>query len=135
MKDNDSPSMTTTSKKMLADTFIPDEDLRFVERCEPYTICQTRNWILSSGTDMETKQLFSTEDWTEMLKNFENEIEIIKEDIPDIIYLFFDKVEQNNEKNENIMMDYSTGNRSKAMITLNEQDKTYMIEIKRVVLT
>ena len=47
-----------------------------------------------TGSHQETKQLFTTEDWTEMLKSFEDEIEIIKENIPDVIYLFFDEVEQ-----------------------------------------
>src|SRR3954452_19798304 len=47
-----------------------------------------------TGTHPETKQLFSTDDWTEMLKSFEDEIETIEEDIPDVVYLFFDEIEQ-----------------------------------------
>ncbi|PKY61654.1 hypothetical protein RhiirA4_486930 [Rhizophagus irregularis] len=59
-----------------------------------------------TGTHPETKQLFSTEDWTEMLKSFEDEIETIEEDIPDVVCLFFDEIEQiikNNEKSEDIV--------------------------------
>ncbi|CAG8733737.1 8873_t:CDS:2, partial [Cetraspora pellucida] len=47
-----------------------------------------------TGTHPETKQLFSTDDWTEMLKSFEDEIETIEENIPDVVYLFFDEIEE-----------------------------------------
>ncbi|CAG8618305.1 12724_t:CDS:10 [Funneliformis mosseae] len=95
-----------------------------------------------TGTHSETKQLFSTEDWTEMLKSFEDEIETIEEDIPDVVYLFFDEIEQiikNNEKSEDIVTEIdgisSQKIEAKHEITLGEQDKAYMNEIKRAVLT
>jgi hypothetical protein len=116
-----------------------------------------------TGSHQETKQLFTTEDWTEMLKSFEDEIEIIKEDIPDVVYWFFDKVEQvanddqfllhlefayvirsfqiikNNENSEDIVTAIdgisSREIEAKHKITLTTQDITYMTEIKRAVLT
>ncbi|RIA98438.1 hypothetical protein C1645_731660 [Glomus cerebriforme] len=94
-----------------------------------------------TGTHPETKQLFSTVDWTEMLKSFEDEIEI-KEDIPDVVYLFFDEVEQiikDVEESGNIVTEIGeiSSRKIKATykITLNEQDKAYINEIKRAVLT
>ncbi|CAG8660070.1 1527_t:CDS:2 [Acaulospora morrowiae] len=95
-----------------------------------------------TGTHQETKQLFSPDDWTEMLKSFEDEIEIIEEDIPDAVFLFFDEIEQvikNNEKSEDILMGIdeisSQKIEAKYEITLGEQDKAYIFEIKRAVLT
>ncbi|CAI2161970.1 5049_t:CDS:2 [Funneliformis geosporum] len=61
-----------------------------------------------TGTHPEIKQLFSAEDWNEMLKSFENKIETIEKDIPDVVYLFFDEIEQiikNNGKSEDIIME------------------------------
>ncbi|CAG8567708.1 6956_t:CDS:2 [Scutellospora calospora] len=95
-----------------------------------------------TGSHQETKQLFTTDDWTEMLKSFEDEIEIIKEDIPDVIYLFFDEVQQivkNNENGEGIATAIDGISfreiEEKYKITLSSQDIAYMIEIKRAVLT
>ncbi|CAB5392637.1 unnamed protein product [Rhizophagus irregularis] len=95
-----------------------------------------------TGTHPETKQLFSTEDWTEMLKSFKDEIETIEEVIPDVVYLFFDEIEQiikNNEKSEDIVTEIdrisSQKIEAKHKITLGEQNKAYMIEIKKAVLT
>ncbi|CAG8589817.1 23003_t:CDS:2 [Cetraspora pellucida] len=95
-----------------------------------------------TGTHPETKQLFSTEDWTEMLKSFEDEIETIEENIPDVVYLFFDEIEQiikNNERSEDIVTKIdgisSQKIEAKYEITLDEQDKDYIFEIKRAVLT
>ncbi|CAG8617534.1 7643_t:CDS:2, partial [Paraglomus occultum] len=95
-----------------------------------------------TGTHPETKQLFSTEDWTEMLKSFEDEIETVEENIPDVVYLFFNEIEQiikNNEKSEDIVAEIdeisSQKIEAKHEITLGEQDKAYLIEIKRAVLT
>ncbi|CAB4482561.1 unnamed protein product [Rhizophagus irregularis] len=77
-----------------------------------------------------------------MLKSFEDEIETIEEDIPDVVCLFFDEIEQiikNNEKSEDIVMEIdgisSRKIEAKYKITLGKQDKAYMIEIKRAVLT
>ncbi|RGB30530.1 hypothetical protein C1646_817869 [Rhizophagus diaphanus] len=115
-----------------------------------------------TGSHQETKQLFTTEDWTEMLKSFEDEIEIIKEDIPDVIFLFFDEVQQvmminfllrlefahiirsfqivkNNENSEGFVTAIDRISlreiEEKHEITLSTQDIAYMIEIKRAVLT
>ncbi|CAI2189388.1 8869_t:CDS:2, partial [Funneliformis geosporum] len=95
-----------------------------------------------TGSYQETKQLFTTEDWTEMLKSFEDEIEIIKEDIPDVIYLFFNEVQQivkNNENSEGVVTAIDGVSlreiEEKYEITLSSQDIAYMIEIKRAVLT
>nr|CAG8514004.1 8424_t:CDS:2 [Entrophospora candida] len=41
-----------------------------------------------------------------MIKSFEDEIEFNKEDIPDVLYLFFDEVEliiRSNERSEDII--------------------------------
>ncbi|CAG8503042.1 9582_t:CDS:2 [Paraglomus occultum] len=83
------------------DILVPDEGFKFVERHEPDTISRTKRRIYQvepipvyweivdlTGTHPETK-LFSTKDWTEMLKSFEDEIETIEENIPDVVYLFF----------------------------------------------
>jgi hypothetical protein len=42
----------------------------------------------------ETKKLFTTEDWNKMLKSFKDEIEIIEEDIPNAVYLFFNEIKE-----------------------------------------
>ncbi|CAG8565721.1 15492_t:CDS:2, partial [Racocetra fulgida] len=89
-----------------------------------------------TGSHVETRQLFTTEDWNEMLKSFEDEVEIIEHDIPNVIYLLFDEVEQiikDNEKNEAIVLAIDNISlqeiESKHKIILSEQDKVNMIEI------
>ncbi|CAG8789447.1 27550_t:CDS:2, partial [Dentiscutata erythropus] len=116
------PTMSMSTQAFI-DVSIQNDDLKFVEKNEPKSVGWIKHWILSSGTDIdqiladyrckipesqkcikllkETSQLFTTEDWTEMLKSLEDKIEIVKDDIPDIIYLFFDK---NNENSKNIVI-------------------------------
>ncbi|CAB4482006.1 unnamed protein product [Rhizophagus irregularis] len=95
-----------------------------------------------TGSHTETKKLFTTEDWNEMLKSFEDEIEVIEEDIPDAVYLFFDEIDEiikTDGKNEAIVTAIDGISlqelEAKHKITLSERDKAYMIEVKRAVLT
>ncbi|CAI2170716.1 1783_t:CDS:2, partial [Funneliformis geosporum] len=64
--------------------------------------CQSRTsrWLLSSrtcildltGVHPETKALFASEDWTEIVNNFEQEVKLSQTDIPKIVIHFFDEV-------------------------------------------
>ncbi|RHZ78968.1 hypothetical protein Glove_153g12 [Diversispora epigaea] len=94
-----------------------------------------------TGSHPETKRLFSTDDWIEMVKSFEDEIEFIKEDIPDVLYLFFDEVEliiNNNERSEDITTEIegisSQKIEVKHNITLSPKDKFILMKIKRATL-
>lgn len=100
-----------------------------------------------------------------MLKSFEDEIEVIEEDIPDAVYLFFDEIDEvTNDDRCILCSDFAhvillypyqiikTDGKNEAIvtaidgislqeleakhkITLSERDKAYMIEVKRAVLT
>ncbi|CAG8659580.1 10181_t:CDS:2 [Acaulospora morrowiae] len=95
-----------------------------------------------TGAHPETKQLFSPEDWAEMLKSFEDEIEFVEENIPDVAWMFFDEINQiimNNKKSEDIInrIDEISSQEieEKYEVTLGEQDEAYIFEIKRAVVT
>ena len=40
------------------------------------------------------KSLFSTNDWEEMVKSFNNEVKLIDSDFLDVVEYFFDEVEK-----------------------------------------
>ncbi|CAJ0755212.1 5936_t:CDS:2 [Entrophospora sp. SA101] len=94
-----------------------------------------------TGSHPETKRLFSPKDWAEMIKSFEDEIEFNKEDIPDVLYLFFDEVEliiKSNERSEDIITEIENISpqkmETKHNIILNPKDKIMLMKFKRATL-
>ena len=53
-------------------------------------------WEILDLTDAhpETKELFSTADWNEMLKSFEDDVKMAQEESSDAVYLLFDRIDE-----------------------------------------
>ncbi|RIA80737.1 hypothetical protein C1645_838154 [Glomus cerebriforme] len=97
-----------------------------------------------TGDHLETKALFSSEDWSEMVDNFEQEVKLSQAKISDAVYHFFDEVHQIVLKNNHnpimkIMMEidmfFPEEIEKKYGITLSTEEKHNISVLKHVIVT
>ncbi|CAG8623835.1 16720_t:CDS:10 [Gigaspora rosea] len=96
--------------------------------------------ILDLTEDSQIKSLFSTEDWEEMLKSFNNEVKLIESDLLDVVEYFFDEVEKiTKEKDDKDIINAIDGLTPEIIemnreVELNDKEKNVIYILRRAVV-
>ncbi|RUS32080.1 hypothetical protein BC938DRAFT_476337 [Jimgerdemannia flammicorona] len=92
-----------------------------------------------TGAHLETKELFSTADWNEMLKSFEDDVKMVQGETSNEVCLLFDEISEIARSRKDVVtaIDEITPQKIEAKhnITLSPQGKSCMVAVKRAVLT
>ncbi|RIA97193.1 hypothetical protein C1645_753167 [Glomus cerebriforme] len=96
--------------------------------------------ILDLTENTQMKSLFSTNDWEEMVKSFNNEVKLIDSDFLDVVEYFFDEVEKITKKDDKDIInaiDRLTPEiiETNQKVKLSDEEKNIISTLRRAVVT
>ncbi|CAI2174987.1 5896_t:CDS:2 [Funneliformis geosporum] len=92
-----------------------------------------------TGDHIETKALFTLQDWEEMVENFEQEVKLSKIAMPEILCCLFDEIHKIVNSSQNIRHEIDRLSpesiAEKCAISLNNKDYDLILAVKHTILT